>query len=132
VTLRSYWLGAGFGFIALVIYLSLNTDHIDAGRVEDVKVGHFIAYGWLMLWFAQLFPAQRQRLVIALGFVALGIALEYAQGMTGYRSFAYSDMRDNGIGVLAGWVIALTPLGRAMPALEAHYGRRRGTNTAAT
>lgn len=49
---RALWLGMGWAFVVLVIYLSLNPDPIDAGRVEGVKVGHFIAYGWLMLWFA--------------------------------------------------------------------------------
>ena len=43
----------GWAFVVLVVYLSLNTEPVDVGRVEEVKAGHFIAYGWLVLWFAR-------------------------------------------------------------------------------
>ena len=118
-------------FVGLVVYLSLNTNPLDAGRFEDVKVGHFIAYGWLMLWFAQLFPANRSRAIAAILLGLLGVSLEYVQGMTGYRSLAYSDMRDNVLGVLVGWVIALTALGRTLPFLESVAVRRRGPSPGA-
>jgi glycopeptide antibiotics resistance protein len=57
-----------------------------------------------MFWFAQLYE---RRLACAVGFIALGIALEFAQGGLGYRSFELYDMLANALGVLAGWGSAL-------------------------
>ena len=123
--LTTLWLAAGMGFVALVVYLSINTEPIDVGRVEDVKVGHFIAYGWLMLWFCQVYRTLRTRVVLAAALVLLGVALEYVQGWTGYRSFAYSDMRDDALGVAIGWILSLTPLKGFLEALEVRYSLAR-------
>jgi VanZ family protein len=38
--------------------------------------------------------------------VALGIALEYAQRATGYRSFEVADMAADALGVAVGWLAA--------------------------
>jgi len=68
------------------------------------KLGHFVVYGVLMFWFAQLYP---RRSLYAAGFIGLGIALEFAQGWLGYRSFELYDMLANALGVLLGWAGAL-------------------------
>lgn len=96
----------------LVAWLSVTPDPIPAPTVDEFKTGHIAAYTWLMLWFAQVARTARWRLATALLLCALGIALEYVQLGTGYRHFSYSDMADDAIGVAAGWVLALTPLGR--------------------
>lgn len=67
------------------------------------KLGHFAAYGLLMLLFCEIYELPRTRLVYAAGFIAMGVALEYLQGMTGYRTFDVFDMVANGIGVALGW-----------------------------
>ncbi len=108
---RKAWFATGIAFIALVIWLSLTPSPIIIDSVDGIKTGHFMAYSWLMLWFAQLYRSARARIAWAIGFVLMGVALEYAQAATGYRDFAYSDMRDNAYGVLAGSILALTPLG---------------------
>jgi glycopeptide antibiotics resistance protein len=59
-----------------------------------------------MFWFAQLDARRRTRLGYAVGFIALGIALEFAQGLTDYRVFEVADMIANATGVLLGWIIA--------------------------
>lgn len=116
---RRGWRAAGFAFIALVAWLSLTPQPVDAGRLGEVKIGHFVAYGWLMLWFSQLHASALARIAMAAGFIVLGVALEYAQSLTGYRSFAYADMRDNALGVFMGAALAFTPLGRVLSTLEA-------------
>ena len=123
---RKLWLGLGAAFVALVIYLSLSTQTIDAGRIEDVKTGHFLAYFWLMYWYSQVYRGRAARFAIAAALVAMGIALEYLQGMTTYRTFAFSDMRDNAIGVAAGLVLGWGVGGTALARLEAFYNRSRG------
>jgi VanZ family protein len=70
------------------------------------KLGHLLAYGTLMLWFAQHRLATQQRLRTALGLVALGVALEFVQRWTGYRTYSYADMAANTAGVLLGWLLA--------------------------
>ena len=45
----------------------------------------------------------------------MGVGLEYLQGMTSYRHFAYADMLDNALGVGFGVVLAATRLGRVFP-----------------
>ena len=78
-----------------------------------------MAYAWLTLWFAQVYPRVRTRLASAFAFALMGVALEYLQGMTSYRTFAYSDMVDNAIGVSIGLALSATKLGRFFPELAA-------------
>ena len=100
---RRFWRAIGFALIAGVIWLSLTPHPLDIDVPQGDKVGHFLAYGVLMFWFAQLSWARRERIRYAAGFVALGIALEFAQRLTGYRVFEISDMAANAVGVLFGW-----------------------------
>lgn len=115
---RRCWIICGLGFVLLVIYLSLTPDPPDLGAPEGLKIGHLVAYGWLMIWFGQIYRTTGQRLFLAAAFCALGIALEYLQGMTDYRGFEYSDMLINATGVTLGLALATTPLQNCLRALE--------------
>ena len=105
--LRAAWIAVGWVGVAAVTVLSLipappeliPLDHGD-------KVGHLIAYGCLMFWFAQVYLRSRTRWLITVGLVALGIALEHVQGWTGWREFSYADMAADAIGVILGWAAA--------------------------
>ena len=92
--------------VAAVVWLSLTPSPPKLDFSQSDKLGHFVAYGALMLWFAQLYVG-RARLLCAAGFVAMGIALEFVQGALGYRSFDVFDMYANSLGVLLGWAVAL-------------------------
>jgi VanZ family protein len=85
--------------------------------VYDLKTGHILAYAWLMFWFSQIYRRPAQRVVLGAAFLALGVALEYIQGWVG-RDFAYTDMRDDGIGIAIGAALAATPLGGALAIIE--------------
>jgi len=67
------------------------------------KLGHFAAYGLLMFLFCQIYV---RRLAFALAFIAMGVGLEFLQGMTGYRTFDVFDMLANAVGVALGWLVA--------------------------
>jgi VanZ family protein len=99
--LRPALIAAGWLWAAAIVWLSLTPSPPQVDLTQGDKLGHFAAYGSLTLWFAVLYPAR----AIAYGaaFVALGVALEFAQGMTGYRTFDVLDMAANTLGVLAGW-----------------------------
>jgi VanZ family protein len=104
--LRPLWLALGWAWVATIVWLSLIPSPPTIDIAQGDKLGHFLGYGILMFWFCQLYPAQRTRLGYALGFAALGVALEFAQRALGYRSYEVFDMAANALGVVLGWVAA--------------------------
>lgn len=99
---RRAGLAIGWAAVAVVIYLSLTPAPPDSGIDGGDKLGHLIAYAGLTYWFGQ-FYFYRTRAAYAVGFIAMGIALEFAQGALGYRSMELADMAANTLGVAAGW-----------------------------
>jgi len=106
VKLRALWLAIGWGLVAMIIWLSLTPRPPDIGIEHGDKLGHFGAYGAAMFWFCQLYPRRPTQIAYAAGFIALGIALEFVQRATGYRSFEVLDMVADAIGVAIGWAAA--------------------------
>jgi len=105
--LRRLFVAIGWALVGAILWLSLTPQppHVDFEQSD--KVGHFIAYGGLMFWFCQLYRNTKTRVAYAAGFIAMGIAIEFLQRATGYRSFEVMDMVANAIGVLLGWAAAL-------------------------
>ena len=89
-------LGLGWGWAAAIVWLSLTPSPPQVDVDYGDKLGHFGAYGLLMFWFALLYlelaASARGTLI---GFIAMGIGLEFLQGMLGYRSFDVHDMAAN-------------------------------------
>jgi VanZ family protein len=108
VTLRSrpLSLALGWAWVAAIVWLSLTPSPPTIDIEQGDKLGHFLAYGILMFWFCQLYVAPRARLGYALGFVALGVGLEFAQRALGTRSFELFDMAADALGVALGWLAA--------------------------
>jgi VanZ family protein len=105
---------AGWAMAAAIIGLSLTPSPPEIGIEEGDKIGHVAAYGALMLWFCLLYPRNGTRLAYAALWTVMGIALEFAQGETGYRSYELFDMVANATGVLSGWAISFAiPVGLA-------------------
>jgi len=100
--------------VAIVI-LSLvpKAPQIDVAHGD--KLGHFAAYGLLMSVFCLIHDQWRRRLGYAAGFIAMGIALEFLQRMTDYRTFDPLDMLANAVGVLGGLALALLLRSSRMP-----------------
>jgi VanZ family protein len=118
---RSLWLSIGWVGVALVVYESLTSTplHVDVPYYD--KFGHTFAYCTLALWFAQLYTTAPRRLLIALGFIAMGVALEFVQALTPTRSFEYADMVANTIGALTGYLLARHGLGNVLAAFEKRW-----------
>ncbi len=102
---RQLWRAAGYLLVAAVIVLSVVPDAPTPDRRGADKFGHLLAYGTLMLWFAQI-HLRSQWLRLGLLFTAMGVALEYAQGALGARTFSPADMLANAAGVAIGWIAA--------------------------
>jgi VanZ family protein len=107
---HALWLALGWGWVALVIYLSLTPHPPQINLTSGDKIGHLLAYGGLMLWFAQLYQTFPAKNKIAIGLIGLGIAIEFAQEQTGYRTFEVADMGADAIGVAIGYLLSLTRL----------------------
>lgn len=101
-------LAGGWLYAAAIVFLSLTPSPPDPGFEHGDKVGHLLAYALLMFWFCVLYRYRYTRLAYGIGWVFLGVALEFAQGATGYRNFELSDMAANTLGVLAGALAALS------------------------
>jgi VanZ family protein len=73
---------------------------LDRLHIPD-KVEHFLAYA-VLTFLPTIHERRRFIITAALGAVALGIGLEYAQLYSGWRDFEIGDMVADGVGVLAG------------------------------
>jgi VanZ family protein len=110
---RRAWLLLGWGMVVVVVVSSLIPLDVDLQEGRD-KVAHFIAYGSMTFWFAMLFEGRGRQLAVTLAFAAMGVAVEFLQAMTDYRTFDVGDMIANGIGAALGFGLVRTPLGKAL------------------
>ena len=89
---------------------------LDALPISD-KIDHFAAYAALALLPA-LHEKRRFLIAAAIGAVALGVALEYAQLYSGVRDFEVGDMIADavgaGFGLLVGVLLRSTAILRAV------------------
>jgi VanZ family protein len=106
--MRRLLLAGGWLFAAAIVVLSLMPAPPDIDVPHGDKLGHMAAYSLLTFWFCWLYPAWKTRIAYAAGWIAMGVALEFAQGATGYRTFEVADMAANSLGVLLGWGISAT------------------------
>jgi hypothetical protein len=103
------WIVLGWGMVAAVVVLSLIPVSVDLGEGRD-KLAHFAAYGGLSFWFGMLYRGSMRQITIALAFAAMGVVLEFLQGLTDYRTFEVADMVANAIGAALGWSLVQTRL----------------------
>lgn len=118
IGLAGFWKAAGWLLVLAIIALSLMPAPPDLGVNQGDKLGHLATYGLVTLWFAQPYTGLRQRIWLALGMIALGCALEYAQRATGYRTFDVADMVADALGVALGWLAAPPRLPNLLDWLE--------------
>ena len=103
---RPIWLAIGCLLIAMVIWLSLTPDPVSIPVIDvSDKLQHAFAYAVLMGWFGQLYQRPMMRLGYAFSFVLMGVVLEFAQGLSGQRTYELADMLANTSGVLLAWIV---------------------------
>jgi VanZ family protein len=113
------WRAVGWVLILLVVFFSLSPEPPEVIEFEQGdKLGHLVAYLSLMLWFANIYPARNQRISLSVAFLAMGVVLEFLQGLSGYRTFQYGDMVANGVGIFLGWLLAKTWFGTFLVKLD--------------
>ena len=72
------------------------------------KLHHLLAYAGLMVMWRLAAPQAtvRTQVKLAILFMLMGVAIEFAQGLTPYRFFEWADALANATGVCVGWVVA--------------------------
>lgn len=105
--MRPALVAGGWLYAAAIVFLSLTPAPPEPGFEYGDKLGHFLAYALLMFWFSLLYRNGNARLAYGALWIGLGVALEFAQGATDYRSLELADMAANALGVAAGAAAAL-------------------------
>lgn len=114
-----FWLLPGLLWGAWLCYASLMPVPVGTPLPHD-KLLHFGAYFTLLYLLGCCVDLPRLPLAILAG-AALGVGLEYLQGLTPHRSFEWADGLANLAGAVAGSVFAATPAGRLFLWLERRY-----------
>lgn len=115
---KIWWL-VGLCLVATVCYLSLSAPPARMPSMSGGdKIGHFLAYGCLMGWFCQLYPRVRTRCFLALGFMAMGIGIEFLQDLNPLRQYEVADMLANCVGVWIAWALCHGRLGTILLGVE--------------
>lgn len=105
VRFHRIWLAFGWLWVTTVLWLSLTPSPPQPLTFDySDKLGHALAYLFLMGWFAVAWCG-KHRIIGAAGLVAMGVLVEILQGLSGYRHFEFADMLANISGVLLGWLM---------------------------
>lgn len=112
--LAALWQGLAWLLLGAAVWLSLGpTGAVDAAWVLPFpyhdKLGHFLAYAALMLWFAGLYRREHHLLVAQYLFI-FGMLMELFQGGLTHRSADFGDMLANSAGILTGLGLAAAGL----------------------
>jgi len=116
------WKGVGVLFIFAAFFLSLGPDVTPRGIAHIDKVIHAFSYTGLTFWFLLVYP-KRFYWRIAVGFVVMGGMIEVLQYFTPYHKAEVNDAIANTIGVTAGWLLTLTPLGDILSWVDGQLAR---------
>jgi VanZ family protein len=100
------WVAVGWLLVAAVVVGSLVPGPALRAVSWNDKVTHAGSYFLLMVWFAGLY-GRRRHIWIALGLLALGLALDSLQLTTKTRHFDLRDVAANGFGILAGLTLSV-------------------------
>lgn len=121
--LRRPWLWLGLWWLAIVLVVVvclLPGQDLPKMPGGFDKVEHLVTFALLASAAVQLYATRRALVMAALGLVALGIAIEFAQGsLTSTRSMDAWDAVADACGVLLGMASVWTPWRNVLLRLDA-------------
>jgi len=116
--LKNVWLLFGWLLLVAIVYVSLTPAPPETDFEINDKVLHFVMYFLLTTWFAQIFSPGKRLVIYALAFFAMGVVLEFGQGLSDERTTSLLDALANGAGIVTGLLLALTPLALTLECFE--------------
>ena len=118
------WVGLWLAAIVATIVACLLPPPAVAVPQHFDKFEHVVGYTALSVGAVWLFAGMRGQCRAAAGLIALGVALEWAQGaLTSTRLADPADALANAAGVLLGLVVASTPAATWLQRLDARWGK---------
>lgn len=91
------------------------------------KIEHFSAYLAMSAYAGMLFARMRPQAIAAVGLIAMGVGLEFAQAnLTDSRSGDAADALANGLGALAGLFVTRTPVALWLQRVDRRLAPKRG------
>ena len=121
---RYLWAYVGLSMVLAILTFSLIDIPASVAKfLWSDKLLHGVAYAGLMGWFAQIFRHDLTRLILVVGFIGLGVSIEFLQALTPKRSFDVLDMIANTSGIVLAWALSYTVLGTVLVRFEALMAR---------
>jgi VanZ family protein len=110
------WRLVGWMLVAAIVFLSLGpATGPELPLPEGDKWGHALAYAVATWWWGMLYVRSRTRWLLCAAFIVLGVALEFVQGLTDYRTFDVLDMAADAAGAVLARLALGTPRWRTQP-----------------
>lgn len=124
-----FWQCTAIGLFATVVLGSLApiSFHSAASIPHFDKLLHFTAYALLTASYLTIFPGRMARIGVPVFMLGVGVAIEWLQGMTGYRSASLADAGADLLGILAAAKLLVSPLKNLMILIEDQWTRHHPT-----
>ncbi|MEO6801468.1 MAG: VanZ family protein [Rhodanobacter sp.] len=122
---QTAWVVLGTLIMAWTLWMALTPDpDITLPFPNGDKVLHVITFTCLMGWWGNVYRARRPRAWAALGCLAFGIFIEFAQWFDPPREADVFDVLADSIGILIALLLLRTPLAGVLASVEALSWRR--------
>lgn len=121
------WVALGGAIMLWVLWMALRPD---PGVTLDVPYGdkllHATTFTCLMGWWGNVYRERRARGWAALGCLAFGVFIEFAQWLDPPRDADALDVLADGVGIVIALLLLRTSLASVLASVEARSVRRRG------
>ena len=121
------WVALGGAIMLWVLWMALRPDPgITLGFPYGDKLLHAATFTCLMGWWGNVYSERRSRSWAALGCLAFGIFIEFAQWLDPPRDADALDVLADGAGIVIALLLLRTSLASVLAGVEARSVRRRG------
>lgn len=118
------WVALGGAIMLFVMWMALTPDpSIALTFTYGDKLLHASTFCGLMGWWGNVYRGRRAWVGVALGCLAFGVFIEFAQWLDPPRDASTWDVLADGIGILVALLLLRTPLARVLAGIEARFVR---------